>query len=235
MLAASVEQFIPLLAERSYVLNPHCRSFLVAWVAALDAVPEVHLLQHLPRFADGLFAMLRDSARDIRTEAHTCLSEFLREITERFDHGLLLPGDDQAGAKAPPAFDLAEMIRILISHANTQDPMRADDVTALTALQWITTFLGCAVRSENTASSRPDSASISSSKSKNSAPSPSLILLQFADELLSVILPSVAHRHRDIQEAASGECFFIVGYLQARPRVRVGGYLAHFFANFMLF
>jgi vacuole morphology and inheritance protein 14 len=197
VLAASLPEFIPLLAERVYVLNPHCRSFLVAWVAALDAVPEVHLLQYLPRFADGLFAMLCDPSRDIRTEAHTCLSEFLREITDQLDKGLLQVEQTGDGG-GRPAFDLAGMVRILISHAGTQEKSRGDDYTALTALQWITTFLGTAVRFENSNSDAAEP------KKEEKVLTPARVLLPFAHELLGVILQSVAHKHRDIQEAAAG-------------------------------
>jgi vacuole morphology and inheritance protein 14 len=48
----------------------------------LDSVPDIDLLQYLPRFVDGIFNMLKDSNKDIKQEAETCLAEFLREIKE---------------------------------------------------------------------------------------------------------------------------------------------------------
>lgn len=77
-----IERFIPLLQERVYVINPHCRRFLIAWVMVLDSVPDIDLLHYLPKFVDGLFNMLKDTNKDIRQEAETCLAEFLREINE---------------------------------------------------------------------------------------------------------------------------------------------------------
>ena len=75
-----INKFIPLLQERIYVVNPNCRQFLIAWLVVLDSVPDIHLLFYLPKFLDGLFNMLKDTSKDIRLEAHACLSEFLREI-----------------------------------------------------------------------------------------------------------------------------------------------------------
>ena len=51
-------------------------------MTALDAVPEIGLLQHLPLFLGGLFNMLSDSKRDIRVDATASLSDFLVELRE---------------------------------------------------------------------------------------------------------------------------------------------------------
>ena len=48
----------------------------------LDSVPDIDLLQFLPKFVDGIFNMLKDTNKDIRQEAESCLAEFLREIKE---------------------------------------------------------------------------------------------------------------------------------------------------------
>jgi vacuole morphology and inheritance protein 14 len=52
--AFSLRGFIPLLAERIYVLSPFTRSFLVSWITVLDSVPELELVTYLPEFLDGL-------------------------------------------------------------------------------------------------------------------------------------------------------------------------------------
>lgn len=58
--------FVPLLRERMYTRNAFARQFLVSWVAVLDAVPDIHLLEFLPELLDGLFKMLDDPNSEIR-------------------------------------------------------------------------------------------------------------------------------------------------------------------------
>lgn len=52
--AFSLPQFLPLLKDRIYVLNPFSRSYLVSWITVLDSVPELELITYLPEFLDGL-------------------------------------------------------------------------------------------------------------------------------------------------------------------------------------
>lgn len=52
--AFSLAHFIPLLAERIYVVSPLTRSYLVSWISVLDSVPDLELVSYLPDFLDGL-------------------------------------------------------------------------------------------------------------------------------------------------------------------------------------
>jgi vacuole morphology and inheritance protein 14 len=52
--AFSLANFIPLLADRIYVLSPFTRSFLVSWIGVLDSVPDLEMVLYLPHFLDGL-------------------------------------------------------------------------------------------------------------------------------------------------------------------------------------
>jgi vacuole morphology and inheritance protein 14 len=52
--AFSLANFIPLLADRIYVLSPFTRSFLISWIGVLDSVPDLEMVSYLPRFLDGL-------------------------------------------------------------------------------------------------------------------------------------------------------------------------------------
>ena len=63
---------------------------------------DIDLLSYLPRFLDGLFNMLKDSTKDIRLEAETCLAEFLEEIKE--------------ATKINKEVDFGSMVKILITH-----------------------------------------------------------------------------------------------------------------------
>jgi len=52
--AFSLAHFIPLLADRIFVISPFTRSYLVSWITVLDSVPELELISYLPDFLDGL-------------------------------------------------------------------------------------------------------------------------------------------------------------------------------------
>jgi vacuole morphology and inheritance protein 14 len=52
--AFSLAHFIPLLADRMYVVSPFTRSWLVGWITVLDSVPDLELVTFLPEFLDSL-------------------------------------------------------------------------------------------------------------------------------------------------------------------------------------
>ena len=52
--AFSLARFIPLLAERVYVISPYTRMHLVSWLMVLDSVPDLELVAWLPEFLDGI-------------------------------------------------------------------------------------------------------------------------------------------------------------------------------------
>lgn len=80
--AFSLERFVPLLAERIYVINPFTRTFLVSWLNVLDAIPELELVAYLPHFLDGLLKFLGDPTEDIRNATMNVLADFLKEIRD---------------------------------------------------------------------------------------------------------------------------------------------------------
>jgi vacuole morphology and inheritance protein 14 len=113
-----IESFMPLLGERIYVSNPFSRQFLVGWIATLDSVPDIELLQHLPIFFDGLFHMLADPTKEIRTQTFSVLQEFLQEIR-----------DAESIAYAP-------IVHVLVQHSASQDKF-----SRLSAISWLDTFV----------------------------------------------------------------------------------------------
>ncbi|GAC96972.1 vacuole-associated enzyme activator complex component Vac14 [Pseudozyma hubeiensis SY62] len=76
----SLARFIPLLAERIYVLSPFTRNYLVSWITVLGSVPELELITYLPSFLDGLLKYLSDPNTDVRVATANVLADFLREI-----------------------------------------------------------------------------------------------------------------------------------------------------------
>ncbi|KDQ15363.1 hypothetical protein BOTBODRAFT_31687 [Botryobasidium botryosum FD-172 SS1] len=80
--AFSLAHFIPLLSERIYVVSPLTRSYLVAWISALDSVPDLELVSYLPDFLDGLLKYLSDPTEDVKVATENLLADFLREIRE---------------------------------------------------------------------------------------------------------------------------------------------------------
>ncbi|KIM29482.1 hypothetical protein M408DRAFT_328738 [Serendipita vermifera MAFF 305830] len=80
--AFSLANFIPLLADRIYVLSPFTRSFLISWIGVLDSVPDLEMVSYLPQFLDGLLKYLSDPTEEVTTAAENLLADFLREIRD---------------------------------------------------------------------------------------------------------------------------------------------------------
>lgn len=78
--AFSLADFIPLLKERIYVINPFTRTFLVGWITLLDSIPDLELVSYLPEFLGGLFKFLSDPNRDVHVATQGALERFLSEI-----------------------------------------------------------------------------------------------------------------------------------------------------------
>jgi vacuole morphology and inheritance protein 14 len=78
--AFSLPQFIPLLKERIWVINPFTRQFLVGWITLLDFIPDLELVTYLPEFLGGILKFLSDQNSDVRASTQNCLDKFLNEI-----------------------------------------------------------------------------------------------------------------------------------------------------------
>ncbi len=116
--AFDVERFIPLLRERIRIKNAFIRQLLVGWVAVLDSVPDIDMLEFLPEYLGGLFDMLSDPNKDIRQQAYAALAELLRQIS------------------MTPQVELGSMVLILVQQCDNKD-----NFTRLTVLTWIHEFL----------------------------------------------------------------------------------------------
>lgn len=78
--AFKLPEFIPLLQQRIYVLNPFTRTFLVNWITLLDSIPDLELVSYLPSFLGGLLRFLSDANQDVHTTTRVALDRFLVEI-----------------------------------------------------------------------------------------------------------------------------------------------------------
>eukprot|EP01113_Clastostelium_recurvatum_P034297 TRINITY_DN4635_c0_g1_i2.p1 TRINITY_DN4635_c0_g1~~TRINITY_DN4635_c0_g1_i2.p1 ORF type:complete len:817 (+),score=227.61 TRINITY_DN4635_c0_g1_i2:36-2453(+) len=189
-----IERFIPLLQERVYVTNPFCRQFLVSWVAVLHSVPDIDMVLYLPKFLDGMFNMLKDPNKDIRTEADTTLSEFLRELHKTPEVTGTQSSPTSDTTSSPPAasspsepsspdsslssaipttptnVDYGSMVSILVHHCSS-----GDDFTRVRALAWVNDF-------------------IMSGKDG---------VLPFSAQMLAGILPCLSHEVQEIEAAAT--------------------------------
>ena len=120
--------------------DPYARQFLIGWIVALDATPQVDALSLLPAFFDGLLRMLSDPNREIRAQADGCLRTFLTEIKAAFD------GDGDADADGSGSFrrrrvDVARLSATLERHTKS-----ADEFTRVTAVTWLREFIALAGR-----------------------------------------------------------------------------------------
>ncbi|KAI1105404.1 vacuole morphology and inheritance protein [Jackrogersella minutella] len=78
--AFSLPDFIPLLKERIWVINPFTRTFLVGWITLLDSIPDLELVTYLPEFLAGLLKFLSGNNADVHAATQACLDKFLNEI-----------------------------------------------------------------------------------------------------------------------------------------------------------
>ena len=98
--AFSLARFVPLLAERIYVVSPFTRNFLVSWITVLDSVPQLELVSFLPSFLDGLLKYLSDPNTDVRVATANVLADFLKEIKEAAEKRQLLLEEQQRREQA---------------------------------------------------------------------------------------------------------------------------------------
>lgn len=115
-----VERFMPLFQKYMSRVNPYVRQLLIGWITVLDSVPDIDMLEHLPRFLDGLFNMLSDSNHEIRQQAEQALGEFLRTIENATFQEL----------------DVDALVHILVSQCGSKE--RA---ARLTAISWVHSFV----------------------------------------------------------------------------------------------
>lgn len=116
--AFDIESFIPLLQKHIKRTKPYIRQLLVGWIAVLNEVPGINMLDYLPEFLDGLFNMLSDGNREIRQAADNVIADFLREIKEA------------------EIVEFGPMVNILVAHSRSKERFNR-----LTAINWLHEFI----------------------------------------------------------------------------------------------
>ena len=175
--------------------DPYARQFLIGWIVALDATPQVDALALLPAFFDGLLRMLSDPNREIRAQADGCLRTFLTEIKAAFD------GDDDADAAGSfrrRRVDVARLSATLERHTKS-----ADEFTRVTAVTWLREFIALAGREGGRGESDEKKAN---AKHRNGAP------VKFASstgsvarvaEMTRAVLPCLSHAELKVRDVAA--------------------------------
>lgn len=111
--------FIPVLREKLYANNIWAQTLVVSWVSVLHTVPDVDTLSFLSEILEGLFFILEGPKPEVKKMCEAVVGEFLVSIK-----------------KAPEKVKFAEMINIVIAHAQSSDP-----VVQMIALTWINEFV----------------------------------------------------------------------------------------------
>ncbi|KAK8384107.1 hypothetical protein O3P69_016082 [Scylla paramamosain] len=111
--------FIPVLREKLYANNHWAQTLVVSWVSVLHTVPDVDTLSFLSEILEGLFFILEGPKPEVKKMCEAVVGEFLVSIK-----------------KAPEKVKFAEMINIVIAHAQSSDP-----VVQMIALTWINEFV----------------------------------------------------------------------------------------------
>ena len=176
--------------------DPYARQFLIGWIVALDATPQVDALALLPAFFDGLLRMLSDPNREIRAQADGCLRTFLTEIKAAFD------GDDDdadaAGSFRRRRVDVARLSATLERHTKS-----ADEFTRVTAVTWLREFIALAGREGGRGESENKKAN---AKHRNGAS------VKFASstgsvarvaEMTRAVLPCLSHAELKVRDVAA--------------------------------
>ncbi|KAK7082985.1 PtdIns(3,5)P(2) sythesis regulation factor [Halocaridina rubra] len=111
--------FIPILREKLYCNSHWAQTLVVSWVSVLHTVPDVDTLSFLSEILDGLFFILEAPKSEVKKMCEVVVGEFLVSIK-----------------KAPDRVKFADMITILIAHAQS-----SDQLVQLIALNWIKEFV----------------------------------------------------------------------------------------------
>lgn len=139
--AFSLKQFIPLLKDRSYTINPFTRTFLVGWITLLDSIPDLELVTYLPEFLGSLLKFLSDPNRDVHQATHACLDKFLNEIKRisRIKKGIAESKKSKEGGrrKRSDASD-SDSARAALEDGDEIDPtLAADDDESSSEDDWV--------------------------------------------------------------------------------------------------
>lgn len=111
--------FIPVLREKLYVNNHWAQTLVVSWVSVLHTVPDVDTLLFLSEILEGLFFILEAPKPEVKKMCEAVVGEFLASIK-----------------KAPEKVKFADMINILITHAQS-----SDQLVQRISLTWINEFV----------------------------------------------------------------------------------------------
>ncbi len=177
--------------------DPYARQFLIGWIVALDATPQMDALRALPEFFDGLLLMLSDPNREIRAQADGCLRTFLTEIKALFDAE---KGSGAAGVDARRRrVDVARLSATLERHTRS-----ADEFTRVTAVTWLREFVALAGRAGANAG-----AGFEGNRTLMRNDAPSLRSHERSDgfarvaEMTRAVLPCLSHAEAKVRDVAA--------------------------------
>ncbi|OZJ05817.1 hypothetical protein BZG36_00950 [Bifiguratus adelaidae] len=205
--AFSLSRFIPLLAERIYTQNAFTRQFLVSWIQVLDSIPDLELVSFLPEFLDGLIKFLSDPNEEVRVATGVVLADFLREIRQAA----------KIRQHRPDAHDMKRPSNAVESRAeNGEDAevAQAQDTTSTIDEQDVSTGKGDWLPGQGVIVKYDDIVSIlmphlssTDQETQNTAlrwinhfiSIAKDIMLHFTPQLISAILPSLAHETNTIR------------------------------------
>ena len=176
--------------------DPYARQFLIGWIVALDATPQVDALVWLPAFFDGLLRMLSDPNREIRQQADGCLRTFLSEIRALFE----ATGADADRARLRRV-DVARLSATLEKHTRS-----ADEFTRVTAVTWLREFVALAGREGGRR--EDDHAARDETRRPRAAPSetragPRRRSFARVAEMTRAVLPCLSHAEAKVRDVAA--------------------------------
>lgn len=110
--------FFSMFSKHIRFQTSQCRKFLLSWLIFIDKIPNLSIVEYIPKIIDGIFKMLYDPSEEMRSTVVTVLFQLLNQI-EKNSH--------QA--------DYENIIPLIIPYCLSSDQFNF--IISLTALSWI--------------------------------------------------------------------------------------------------
>lgn len=132
-------EFVPLLSKSMIAQSHFVRTNSLQWMQLLLSLPDVDMAQYMPQYLEGLFSMLGDQSREIRSLAEKCLSEIQRAANERGASARgSLPASGQPERPSERALKVTEDAAATVVRACRSQ----EKEPRLAALVWMHDFVG---------------------------------------------------------------------------------------------
>ncbi|KRX07492.1 Armadillo-type fold [Pseudocohnilembus persalinus] len=130
----SLKEFMPILSTKIKANHPIIRSMIIKWIEVFDQIPNVNIIDYLPKLLEDLFLMLGE--QNVKNLAQKCLHDFLNQIKESQSQNAYLLQNYDENKNQPDIHN--EIVNILIKIYKNE---KQNQIIKLTAIEWINEYL----------------------------------------------------------------------------------------------